>query len=185
MAEQRLTRESISQESQTNKKTMSKKSVKPRSTRLKWAIAFVLLFVKIVVLPGCGVDPESIDTIRRVAMQDQKTKSDLGIRDQGLKTVPGNQAIRFVPPFPDRKDPFHIDQSAPSTVVKPTKASEYVVLGFADVGKTRAIIRFGEETQFVSAGDTVGGAEVLAVIPPRVRLKNGNFIWEASMFQSP
>ncbi|MFG0267893.1 MAG: hypothetical protein ACF8AM_22480 [Rhodopirellula sp. JB055] len=164
---------------------MSATSIQTRSNRIKWAIAFALLFVKIVVLPGCGVDSESINTIRRVALQDQQTQSDLGIRGEGRKSSAGTQTIRFEPPFPDRKDPFHIDQSAPSAVAKPTKASEYIVLGFADVGKKRAIIRFGEQTQFVSEGDTVGGAEVLAVIPPRVRLKNGNFIWEASMFQTP
>ncbi|MCR9207943.1 MAG: hypothetical protein NXI28_06910 [bacterium] len=168
-----------------SKKTMSKGVSKSTKTRMKWSAAVVLLFVKVVVLPGCGVDPESIETIRRVAMQDRKTQSDLDIGADGNGSVAVSSPRVFEPPFPDRMDPFHIDQAAPSAVSRPTKASEYLVLGFADVGKTRAIIRFGDETQFVSKGDTIGDAEVLDVIPPRVRLRNGSFIWEASMFQSP
>ncbi|PHQ32296.1 hypothetical protein [Rhodopirellula bahusiensis] len=185
MAEQRFASETESSHQVVNKKTMSRLAGKSRSPRLKWAALLVLLFAKVVVLPGCGVDPESINTIRRVALQDRNTQSDLGIGggESTLGSVASPRA--FEPPFPDRKDPFHINQSAPSIVARPTKASEYLVLGFADVGKTRAIIRFGEETQFVSKGDTIGDAEVLEVIPPRVRLKNGSFIWEASMFQSP
>jgi hypothetical protein len=185
MAEREVAGQSTSQRIRVRKKTMSTQSIKMGAIRFKWAIALALLFVKIVVLPGCGVDSDSINTIRRVALQDQQTKSGLGIHSEGRKPSGGKQAIRFEPPFPERNDPFHIDQSAPTAIAKPTKASEYIVLGFADVGKKRAIIRFGEQTQFVSEGDTVGGAEVLAVIPPRVRLKNRNFIWEASMFQTP
>ncbi|HBE66483.1 MAG TPA: hypothetical protein DDX19_27775 [Rhodopirellula baltica] len=181
MSEQRLTRRTRNH----GNKTMSKGVSKSTTTRLKWTAAFVLLFVKVVVLPGCGVDPESIETIRRVAMQDRKTQSDLNIGGGEDGSVAVSSPRVFEPPFPDRRDPFHIDQAAPSTVTRPTKASEYLVLGFADVGKTRAIIRFGDETQFVSKGDTIGDAEVLDVIPPRVRLRNGSFIWEASMFQSP
>lgn len=166
-------------------KTVSKGNSTSTTARVKWSAVFALMFVKVVVLPGCGVDSESIETIRRVAMQDRETQSDLkiGMGEVGAMAVSSPRV--FEPPFPDRKDPFHIDQAAPSTMTRPTKASEYLVLGFADVGKTRAIIRFGDETQFVSKGDTIGDAEVLDVIPPRVRLRNGSFIWEASMFQTP
>lgn len=185
MTEHRLISQSGILQNEVSKKNRSRPVGRSATTRLRWAAVILLLFVKVVVLPGCGVDPESIETIRRVAMQDRKTQSDLNIGANDSGSVAVNSPGVFEPPFPDRKDPFHIDQSAPSAKVRPTKASEYLVLGFADVGKTRAIIRFGDETQFVSIGDTIGDAEVLDVIPPRVRLRNGSFIWEASMFQSP
>ncbi|MCC9641099.1 hypothetical protein LOC71_02355 [Rhodopirellula sp. JC740] len=137
------------------------------------------------IVSGCGVDPESIETIRRVALQDQRTQADLEI---GAESSDSSQlaAQKFDPPFPERKNPFYLDDDVPSTTsAQPTKASSYQVLGFAGLEDSRAIMRFGDQTQFVSKGDKIGDAEVVDIIPPRVRLKQRDFIWEASMFQSP
>lgn len=142
------------------------------------------LFVLVATVIGCGIDSESIDTIRRVALQDRETGDELGINGDGDSTASSRPKVKFDPPFPERRDPFHIDQSAPEVVAKPTKASEYQVLGFANKDRQQAIIRFGEQTRFVVAGDKLGDVEILEINPPRVRMKNGNLIWEASMFQS-
>ncbi|WP_404304713.1 hypothetical protein [Neorhodopirellula lusitana] len=134
-------------------------------------------------LLGCGVDAESLQTLQRVSMQQSQITN--GLDGAARPKAPSIEAhAAFQPQFPDRVDPFHVDADMQQVSVQSHGTVSIQVLGFADMGKQQAILRVGGDTKFVVAGDRIGNVEVISISPPRVRLRNDNLTWDASMFQN-
>ncbi len=136
----------------------------------------------VLAISGCGIEPETISRIEQMSRQHSTAFS-------SIETPPELNITRvssegFTVPFPDRRDPFQVTDKGKKPQNKAITASNVSVMGFAKLGEQQAILKVGGETRFVVVGDRVGDVEVMAINPPRVRLKNGNLVWDASMFQS-
>jgi hypothetical protein len=134
-------------------------------------------------LGGCGVDSDTLSRIEQMARQQQGTITNLDnpLDEDVTQTSYGSE---FSVPFPDRMNPFEVGTKAPRQTPENVGAANVTVLGFAKLGQQQAILRIGEQTRFVVVGDHIGELEVLGITPPRVRLKNGNLVWDASMFHN-
>lgn len=134
-----------------------------------------------LLLVGCGVEPEMLARIEQASFQQgQITDSFDDSLPESAKCL--GDDVEFKPAFPDREDPFHIDKIEVAETAQQTESSDIRIVGFAKMGRQQAILKVGDETKFVQVGDRIGDIEVINISPPRVRLKNGNFTWDASMF---
>lgn len=136
-------------------------------------------FTALCILVGCG--GEIRQTLPSLA-----TPMDTPGKDE--LTVNATSASRSDPlelelPFPERVNPFAVAHRREREGTDTTPASSVEVLGFAKVGRQQVMLRVADEVHFLVEGDIIGGVEVLQIRPPRVRLRNGNLTWEASMFE--
>ena len=134
-----------------------------------------------VLLVGCGIEPEILTQIEQASFQQKEITASFDDQSDTLSPTSQDNS-QFTPAFPDRKDPFHINQNDIAETIQQTESSDIRVVGFANMGSQQAILKIAGETKFVSVGDRVNDIEVIDISPPRVRLKNGNFTWNASMF---
>ncbi|MCM2371722.1 hypothetical protein [Aporhodopirellula aestuarii] len=145
------------------------------------ATCFVTGMIAMAVI-GCGIEPETISRIEQMTRQQGGTFA--GMDDSPDLNVTQTSNEGFSAPFPDRRDPFHTTDNSTPTQNKKITASNVSVMGFAKLDVQQAILRIDDQTRFVVAGDRIGEIEVVSITPPRVRLKNGNLVWDASMFQN-
>ncbi|MFG0289816.1 MAG: hypothetical protein ACF8CQ_16670 [Rhodopirellula sp. JB044] len=131
---------------------------------------------------GCGIEPETISRIEQMSMQ--KSSAFASMDQPPELDVTRTSGEGFVVPFPDRQDPFQIVRAGAAPQNKKITASNISVVGFAKLKEQQAILKIDDQSRFVVVGDTVGEVEVLAITPPRVRLRNGNLVWDVSMFQN-
>ncbi len=135
--------------------------------------------------------------ITSVAGCSSKQHDDLEVTHAIFSTrIPGaNQAplsgstlkkSEFTPKFPERIDPFRFPGDALTGTVKPeasiAKATHIDVLGFAQMNEPKVILRTKDSTASVAVGERLNGVEVLEIHAPSVKLKAGNLVWIASMF---
>ncbi|MEM9366660.1 MAG: hypothetical protein AAGD07_11745 [Planctomycetota bacterium] len=140
---------------------------------------FASTLLALSVLLGCGGDiqqalPSLTSPIRGPGADD------FGI---SATNVSRSDPKEFELPFPERSNPFAVGDRQDPKGNQPTAASSVEVLGFAKVGSQQVMLRVDEKVHFLVEGDSKGGVDVLQIRPPRVRLRNGNLTWEASMFE--
>jgi len=137
------------------------------------------------ILVGCGINADSLATLEQAARQHAQISQSF----RGPATLPVSEPAfedrTFQPAFPERQDPFRVDQTDVARDEMLHVSSDIRVIGFAKLGQQQAILKIGDESQFVIVGDRIGNVEVLSISPPRVRLRSGNLTWDASMFQNP
>lgn len=156
--------------------------VTTHSNRVRRPIAASLLIGTVgLFLVGCDIEPEILAQIENASFQDKQISSTFDATSNNA-TSPARSNTEFTPAFPDREDPFHINQTEVIEIAQRTESSDIRVVGFANMGSQQAILKIADETQFVRVGDVIDDVEVINISPPRVRLKNGNFTWDVSMF---
>ncbi len=140
-------------------------------------LAFVCAFAAIV---GCG-GGESLDSL--VAAAKKVNVDTLAAADQGQLLEEAGVAGASELPYPSRSNPFtFVGEERAATEPKPNELSDIRVIGFAQVGQPRVMLRLRNETRSLAVGDKNSGVEVLEISPPNVRLKLANLTWNASMF---
>ncbi|EMI16359.1 hypothetical protein RMSM_06697 [Rhodopirellula maiorica SM1] len=97
--------------------------------------------------------------------------------------------VRFRPKYEERTDPFRFPNDQPAAVVnresRVSKATQLEVLGFAQLDVPKVILRTKDSTITLAAGESHFGLQVLEIHPPSVKLRSGNLIWTATMFDLP
>ncbi|NQU20729.1 MAG: hypothetical protein HQ567_05550 [Candidatus Nealsonbacteria bacterium] len=92
----------------------------------------------------------------------------------------------FEYPFPDRDDLFLPPAKKQTTSESRPESSEDVVLmGFADVGGARAVLRIDGIVTSLRVGESRGEVRVLAIDPPKVSLQRGKRQWTESLAEAP
>ena len=153
-----------------------------RRCRLVRLASLLLLPGGCWLLGGCGINSETLETLQQVSLKQQDAVADLDRHESRLPSTPG---VDFQVPFPQRDNPFAVSTDSPDRFSETALSTVDVqVKGFAKIGQQQAILRVKGETRFVIVGDRIGGLEVLAIVPPRVRLKSGNLVWDANMFSN-
>ena len=139
----------------------------------------------ILTLGGCGVETQTLESIREVVQTVHGTANDVSPATASPATAEKTPEIAFEPPYPDRIDPFSFPAGfgagGPAEVTSPSMM-QVQVLGFADVEEPRVFLRSRETTRSLRVGDTVDGIEVLAIKAPAVDLRMGSLVWTATMF---
>ncbi len=145
---------------------------------------FVFLFAAAAtwVVPGCGVQPETLATLTEAVRTAQDHARTL---QPPPSVIAAPSKSEFKPAHPNRVDPFVFpseitdNQRAP---VPTTSVAQVRVMGFAEVDELRVLLEAKDSTQSLKVGDELNGIEVVAIKPPTVELRLGNLIWTASMF---
>jgi len=100
------------------------------------------------------------------------------------KLHPTEDAFEY--PFPDREDLFLPPVKKPSANETRAKRDEDVVLmGFADVGGARTILKIDGIVTPLRVGESRGDVRVLAIDPPKVNLQRGERQWTESLADKP
>lgn len=138
--------------------------------------------VGLLFFVGCGVEPETIESLREAV----RATSAMGT-DGVLAGQPVANNLEFNPPSPDRIDPFTFPANAAMSADEPgttiTSAAQVQVLGFADVNGPRVFLRTKETTKLLAIGDKTDGVEVIGIHPPAVDLRMGSLEWRTTMFE--
>ncbi|GAA4451981.1 hypothetical protein [Novipirellula rosea] len=134
-----------------------------------------------LTISGCSVEPEQIEQWSDSLRASGAIGSPTARSPQPIATE-----IRFRPKYQERSDPFHFPNDQPTTVVKRdsrvSKATQLEVLGFAQLDVPKVILRTKDSTITLATGQSHDGLEVLLIHPPSVKLKSGNLVWTATMF---
>ncbi len=153
-----------------------------------------LLVVSLTV--GCGVEPETLDSLRAAVETISSDGSGLtsGLTS-GLPQGDGTEndlntssglADAFQPPHPDRVDAFSftagVEFNGQGSVE--TSVANVVVIGFANVREPRVFLRIEDQTRSLRVGEVANGIEVVAIREPVVELRMGSLLWTATMFDS-
>ncbi|TWT93587.1 hypothetical protein [Neorhodopirellula pilleata] len=138
----------------------------------------------LATIAGCGIDADSLATLEQAARQHVQMSQGIdGPATSPVSLSPSGE-LSFQPAFPERRDPFRVDQTEVERDEMVNVSSDIRVIGFAKLGQQQAILKIGDESKFVIVGDRIGDVEILGISPPRVRLRSGNLTWDASMFQN-
>jgi hypothetical protein len=140
-----------------------------------------LLLIAAACLPGCDVDPETMDSLQSAV----STVSAKAATAPAANAPEESLIAQFEPQYPERVDPFVFAVEVPvnndnSTTIN--SASRVQVLGFGNVGEPRVFLRINDRTGPYKVGDSVGGVEVVSIREPVVELRMGSLVWTATMF---
>ena len=114
----------------------------------------------------------------------QATLADLKSSPHATKEERGKAAFEY--PFPDREDLFLPPVKKPSTRdTRPKSDEDVVLMGFADVGVARAVLKIDGIVTSLRVGESRGDVRVLAIDPPRVNLQRGERQWTESLADTP
>jgi hypothetical protein len=147
------------------------------------SIPILMAAILAALAAGCGVEPETLETLRQ-AVNTVSTQTPLASQlDADLDAVDP----RFHPPYPDRVDPFSFPADAPvadQAGTTLTTVAQVEVMGFAQIDEPRVFLRTKEMTKSLKVGDVTDGVEVIAIKPPAVELRMGSLVWTATMFDN-
>lgn len=148
------------------------------------AIAANGLAIMLVSLSGCGVDPETLESLQ--AATSTISAAQVQVSPEITKgPATKSSKSQFTPANPDRLDPFTFpsdgnkESGAGSSM---TTVAEIEVLGFANVGKPHVLLRSGETVRSMQVDESIDGIRVITINPPIVQLQMGTLIWTATMF---
>ncbi|NQT40847.1 MAG: hypothetical protein HQ581_25350 [Planctomycetes bacterium] len=114
----------------------------------------------------------------RAILADQKSSP------PAIEESPGQAASEY--PFPDREDLFLPPSKKPPTrETRPESDETVVLMGFADVGGVRAILKIDGIITPLRVGESRGEVRVLAIDPPKVNLQRGDRQWTESLADTP
>ena len=146
------------------------------------SITFAFVLTVALFSTGCGVDPKTLQSLRD-AVNTVSTTSAVASHDLAEPMPVDSQ---FIPPHPERMDPFSFSASGPVSVQeRPTipVVAQVQVLGFAQVDEPRVLLRTKGTTMSLKVGDRIDGIQVMAIDAPTVELQMGSLLWTASMFE--
>ena len=137
----------------------------------------------VLTIGGCSVEPEQIEQWSESLRTSGGLNAPIAIKESPPLMV---SEARFRPKYEYRVDPFHFPNDQPTTVAKRdsrvSKATQLEVLGFAQLDVPKVILRTKDSTITLAAGQSHYGLEVVEIQPPSVKLKSGNLVWTATMF---
>jgi len=114
----------------------------------------------------------------------QATHGDLKSSPPATKQERGKAAFEY--PFPDREDLFLPPVKKPPTrETRPESDEDVVLMGFADVGGARVVLKIDGIVTPLRAGESRGDVRVLAIDPPKVNLQRGERQWTESLADTP
>jgi hypothetical protein len=145
--------------------------------------AFALATLSLV---GCGANPDTLlkvaAQVREVSAADTDVVTDI---QTGSKPTLETQS-KFTPPFPDRVNPFlYPDETSKNSADTNASNLSVELIGFANVGTPRVVIRIGDSVYSPSVGQRIGNLEVISIQPPQAEFRNGSFSWTANLHQRP
>ncbi len=93
------------------------------------------------------------------------------------------ESIAYEPPFPDRENPFLAPQRNVQSAQGEGSNSrdEIQLLGFANVGRQKAILSINGMVVPIGEGDLESGIEVISIHPPAVVLQRNRQRWQTSL----
>jgi hypothetical protein len=161
------------------------------SNRPSWASKtacgwFASLAIVPMTLVGCGANPETllevVDKVREVSTANTEVDADL---ETDLTPTVEPQS-KFTPPYPERVNPFLYPEDTSDSPVDTNVSSLAVeLLGFANVGTQRVVIRIGGSVYSPAVGQRVGNLDVISIHPPQAEFRNGSFSWTANLHAPP
>ena len=158
----------------------------PQPTQAKFrAVTTVIAAAFVIQSIGCGDNSAAIQAVQD-AVQTSVNYSERASQRDPQATTDRDQRS-FSPANPGRSNPFesrvNAEASTDSAGVKGiSSASQIVVMGFAEVGAIRVMLRIGDQTKILKEGDKFSGVHVVSITPPQVQLKMDNLMWTATMF---
>ena len=145
-----------------------------------------LTIIGLSLVIGCDASTGSLESIR-AAVRSQSPKQVEEVRNVGLSS--DQTKGEFRPVNPNRRNPFEFpaadgEHSGPQVLLGDgsATASQVSVMGFAEVDIPRVILKVGDQTKILRAGDQVMNIKVIKISPPRVELQIDNLTWTATMF---
>lgn len=142
----------------------------------------------LLTLSGCDVDQQTLDSLQSAVANASANGQVSGADSLSSQPGPLLSEVGFKPLHPNRVDPFNFpegaDVSSPreGTTNSLTTAAQVEVLGFANVGTQHVLLKSGDRTRSLKAGESLDGVRVIAINPPMVQLQMGTLIWNATMF---
>ncbi|TWT82517.1 hypothetical protein CA13_39800 [Planctomycetes bacterium CA13] len=145
-------------------------------------LAFVAILSVISFASGCSSESDLTSAIDSHAHRNTANLTMFEAAGESTTTP-----ISYQPKYPDRVDPFRFpgdempnsERKSKSSV---EKATQVEVLGFANLGEPKVILRTKKSTCALAVGETRDGVEVTDITPPAVKLKSGNLVWIVTMF---
>ena len=109
---------------------------------------------------------------------------DLESAPASTEQEPDNTALEY--PSPDREEIFLPPVKQPLAGNRPPNSGEDVMLmGFADIGEARVILRIDGIITSLRAGESHGDVRVLNIDPPKVALQRAGRQWTKSLVDTP
>ena len=133
-----------------------------------------------VVVVSVGCEPSEIVATWKPPAGRRTGQSDHSASE--VKSSVADDKPPFVPPFPDRHNPFRYQHTLSEVEVEVAAPESVLVLGFVNRGVPSVMLSIDGTTHTMSAGQTAGGIEVVGLSPPRVRLSSADRSWTASLF---
>lgn len=113
----------------------------------------------------------------------QATSDDLKSPPTAAETQEVEPAFEY--PFPHREDLFLPPTKAPAHVSRPRDDEDVVLMGFADFGGVRAVLKVDGIVTSLRVGESRGEVRVLAIDPPKVDLQRADRRWTESLADTP
>ncbi len=146
------------------------------------SIPMTALWLTVMSLTGCRDDNESLGQLREVVRNvSQKPSANLA---NGPLGKPTDSLPKFSPPYPERENAFEYPGTSTNSpsVDAVSSVGEIRVLGFANVGQLRVLLKSKNHTKSLAVGDRFDGIEIVNIHPPSVELRSGTLIWTSTMF---
>lgn len=113
----------------------------------------------------------------------QATPGDLSSLPPTTKVEQTNVAFAY--PFPDREDLFLPPATKPpANENRPERDEDVALMGFADVGEARVVLRIDGIVTSLRVGESRGDVGVQAIDPPKVDLLRGERQWTESLAET-
>ena len=143
------------------------------------------LAVLLISQSGCGVDPQTLESLHSAVRGVSSAQEDADPEFESVTQAVATPEVQFQPPHPEREDPFNFpagSEVANRESTATTNIAEVEILGFAKVGEQHVLLRSGEKSRSLIAGESIDGVRVIEINPPTVRLQMGTLTWTATMF---
>lgn len=138
----------------------------------------------LATITSCGVDSKTLYELRD---QVQAVSQSVSSGAQEVEDSESEPSVgkRFLPPYPDRENPFEYPGGSDPAAAQANSSGEagkVKVIGFANVGEPRVVIRIGESIYSPRVGQKIGNLEVISIRPPQAEFRYGTFSWTASLY---
>lgn len=145
------------------------------------AAGFLFIAILTLTASGCMGDSES-----SMLSSLQQVRTFRGPAETTPTTLASLESARWVPPYPERKNPFRFPGE--SSVDEPRQSQSFnsasvSLIGFAKLEKPLAILKIRDQTKMLAVGETFSGIRVLEIEQPTVTLQTSNLIWSIKLFE--
>lgn len=145
------------------------------------------LATPLVFVLGCGSFSSGCsENASWLEFSDSLNTELVSLEDDSLSenSIAESQQIPFVPPYPDRENPFMYvgENVSQGDSTFSGSLSTIVVQGFASANGQAVILNIAGNVRTLKVGEAISGIEIIQITPPSVTLKAGGREWTASMF---